>query len=166
MCIVILTKIIMFIGVIRYHMIPSPFSPLFSIKRQVWAIPNVFEISCGQLPPKLLGSINLRSKIRGSFLGAYMFSIMSDSEEQDVNNSDDDDDLMNRLFLHHVSNTFLPPDNEKRQRRQRCIHKRLNWAEHVRKLGREHAFDRTYRMSVATFYRLSDLLRDDLMFIT
>jgi hypothetical protein len=167
MCIVILTKIIMFIGVTWHHMIPSPFSPLFSVKRQVWAIPNVFEISRGRLPPKLLGSINLRSKIRGSFLGAHMFSIMlSDSEEQDVNNSDDDDAFMNLLFLHHVSNTFLPPDNEKRQRRQRWIHKRLNWAEHVRKLGHEHAFDRSYRMSIAAFYRLIDLLRDDLMTMT
>jgi hypothetical protein len=27
-----------------------------------------------------------------------MFSIMSDSEEQDVNNSDDDEDLINLLF--------------------------------------------------------------------
>ncbi len=74
-----------------------------------------------------------------------MFSIMlSDSEEQVVNSSDDDDDLMNLLFLHHVSKTFLPPDGEKRQRRERWIHKRLNWAEHVRKLGHKHAFDRTY----------------------
>ena len=30
-------------------------------------------------------------------------------------------------------------------------------------MGHEHAFDRTYRMSVAAFYRLLDLLRDDLM---
>jgi hypothetical protein len=37
----------------------------------------------------------------------------------------------------------------------------LKWAEHVRKLGYEHAFDRTYRgMSVRAFYRLLDLLRD------
>ena len=92
-----------------------------------------------------------------------MFSIMSDSEEQDVNSSDDDEDLMNLLFLHHASSAFLPPENKKRQRRQRWIHKRLNWAEHVRKLGHEHAFDRTYRMSVTAFYRLLDLLRDDLM---
>jgi hypothetical protein len=93
--------------------------------------------------------------------------MLSDSEEQDVNSSDDDDDLMNLLFLHHVSNTLLPPDNEKRQRRQRWIHKRLNWAEHVRELvGHEHTFDRTYRMSVAAFYRLLDLLRDDLMTMT
>jgi len=28
-----------------------------------------------------------------------MFSIMSDSEEQDINSSDDDEDLMNLLFL-------------------------------------------------------------------
>ena len=92
-----------------------------------------------------------------------MFSIMSDSEEQDLNSSDDDEDLMNLLFLHHASSAFLPPENKKRQRRQRWIHKRLNWAEHVRKLGHEHAFDRTYRMSVTAFYRLLDLLRDDLM---
>jgi hypothetical protein len=92
--------------------------------------------------------------------------MLSNSEEQDVNSSDDDDDLMNLLFLYHVSNTFLPPDNEKRQRRQRWIHKQLNWAEHVRKLGHEHAFDRTYRMSVAAFYRLLDLLRDDLTTMT
>jgi hypothetical protein len=95
-----------------------------------------------------------------------MFSIMSDSEEQDVNSSDDDEDLMNLLFLHHAPSAFLPPENKKRQRRQRWIHKRLNWAEHVRKLGHEHAFDRTYRMSVAAFYRLLDLLRDDLTTMT
>ena len=29
-------------------MIHSPFSPLFSVTRQVWAIPNVFEIACGR----------------------------------------------------------------------------------------------------------------------
>ena len=31
----------------------------------------------------------------------------------------------------------------------------------MRKLGHEHAFDRTYRMSVRAFYRLLDLLRGD-----
>jgi hypothetical protein len=33
-------------------------------------------------------------------------------------------------------------------------------------MGHEHAFDRIYRMSVAAFYRLLDLLRDDLMTMT
>ena len=76
--------------------------------------------------------------------GSIYFSIMSNSEQQDVSKSDDDEDLMNLLFLHYVSNTFLPPDNENRQWRQRWINKRLNWAEHVRKLGHKHAIDRTY----------------------
>jgi hypothetical protein len=58
----------MFTGVIWYPMIPSPFSPLFSVTRQVWAIPNVFEVACGRLPPKLVGSIKIRDpKFEGTF---------------------------------------------------------------------------------------------------
>ncbi len=41
----------MFVGIIWYNMIPSPFSPLFSVTRQVWAIPNIYENVCGRLPP-------------------------------------------------------------------------------------------------------------------
>ena len=37
----------------------------------------------------------------------------------------------------------------------------MKWAEHMRKLDHEHAFDRIYRLSVRTFYRMLDLLRDD-----
>jgi hypothetical protein len=48
MCIVILTKIFELLGIILYHMIHSPFSRLLSVPRQVWEIPNVFEIACGR----------------------------------------------------------------------------------------------------------------------
>ena len=51
MCIAILTKILKFLGIILYHMIHLPFSPLFSVTRRVWAIPNVFEIACGRDKP-------------------------------------------------------------------------------------------------------------------
>ena len=157
MWIVILTKIFMFVGIIWYHMIPLPFSPLFSVTRQVWAIPNIFQNVCGRLPP--ITAWIQKFKIKKFEGGIYlvfapveqMFSNMSDSEEQDCN-SIDDEDLMHVLFLNRAVNTFLPAEKEKRQRRrQRWIHKRLNWAEHVRKLGHEHAFDRTYRMSVTAF---------------
>jgi DDE superfamily endonuclease len=95
-----------------------------------------------------------------------MFSSMSDSEEQGCNTSDDED-LMNLLFLHHASDTIFPAENEKRRtRRPRWIHTRLNWAEHLRKLQHEHAFNRTYRMSFTAFCKLLDLLRDDLMTMT
>ncbi|KAI2500618.1 hypothetical protein MHU86_13839 [Fragilaria crotonensis] len=91
---------------------------------------------------------------------------MSNFEVEDCNSSDDED-LMDLLFLYNVTDeAFSPGENEKRQRRPKWIHKRLNWEEHVRKLHHEQAFDRTYRMSFDAFNRLLDLLRDDLMTIS
>ena len=89
---------------------------------------------------------------------------MSNCEEKDCNSSDedlmdpDDEDLMDLLFLYYVTDAFSPAENEKRQRRPRWIHKRLDWAEHLRKLHHEQAFDRTYQMSIDAFNRLLDLL--------
>ena len=97
---------------------------------------------------------------------------MSNCEEKDCNSSDedfmdlDDEDFMDPVFLYHVTDAFSPAENEKRQRRPRWIHKRLDWAEHLRKLHHEQAFDRTYQMSLDAFNILLDLLREDLMTMT
>ncbi|KAI2492824.1 DDE superfamily endonuclease [Fragilaria crotonensis] len=92
---------------------------------------------------------------------------MSNSEDNDsCNSGDDDEDLMDLLFLYHVTDAILPDEHDRRQRKHKWIHKRLNWAEHVRKLHHEQAFDRTYRMSFEAFSTLLDLLRDDLTTMT
>ena len=112
---------------------------------------------------------NSRSKNSRVISRTLQVFAMSNSEEQDCNSSDDED-LMNLLFLHHVGSDttlFLPAERKRtRQRRPRCIHKRLNWREHSRKLHHERAFDRTYRMSYTAFCRLLELLKDDLKGVT
>ncbi|KAI2496037.1 nuclease [Fragilaria crotonensis] len=91
---------------------------------------------------------------------------MSNSEDNDsCNSGDDDEDLMDLLFLYHVTDAILPDEHDRRQRKHKWIHKRLNWAEHE-KLHHEQAFDRTYRMSFEAFSTLLDLLRDDLTTMT
>ena len=87
---------------------------------------------------------------------------MSNSENNDsCNSGDDDEDLMDLLFLYHVTDAILPDEHDRRrQRKHKWIHKRLNWAEHVRKLlHHKQAFDRTYPMSFEAFSTLLDLLR-------
>jgi hypothetical protein len=75
--------------------------------------------------------------------------------------------LVSIFFLHHACNTLKnKKQKKKRRRRPRWVHKRLDWAEHLRKLHHEQAFDRTYRMSFNAFCRLMDFLRDDLITMT
>jgi hypothetical protein len=120
MCIDILTKIFGFIGIIWNHMIPSPFKFLVPLLGRYGQFPMYVKLHLGESLQQLLGSKNSRV-----FSGRdYMFSIMSDSEEQGCNTSDDED-LMNLLFLHHASDTIFPAENEKRRtRRPRWIHTR------------------------------------------
>ena len=55
MCIVILIKIFEFIGIIWYHMIPSPLSLFRSVTWQVRAISKGIEISFARIPPTTSG---------------------------------------------------------------------------------------------------------------
>ena len=176
MCIVILTKIFVFFGIIWYHMIPLPLSPFDPLHGRYGQYETVLKFHLRDPLRQLLGSKMQNSRILFSSQGlphhswrGIITSIMSDFEEKENNSGDDDEDLMDLLFLYHVSDAFTPAENgeKQRQRRPRWIHKRLNWAEHLRKLHHERAFDRTYRMLLFdAFNRLLDLLRDDLMTTT
>ncbi len=97
MCIVILTKIFEFIGIIVwYNVIPSPTSLLDPLYARYGQYQRVWQCRLRGSLRQLPGSKNSRSIIRGNFLGPCMTSVMSNYEVKDCDGSDKD--LMDLLL--------------------------------------------------------------------
>ena len=77
---------------------------------------------------------------------------------------DDDDELLlvRRQFMINMQLKQLLLPEEADGRKKKWRHNRLNWSQHVQQLQHEGLFKQTYRMSLKSFNKLVDLLREDI----